>query len=227
MELRVEDLAKMIDHTLLRPNATVKDVLKLCDEALKYRFASVCVSPCYVSLAAKALRDSPVRVGTVVGFPLGSSTTQTKVFEASEAVRNGALEIDMVINIGMLKSGDLNYVRKDIEEVVKTVKNLVSNAIVKVIIETGYLTREEKITACKLAVEAGADFVKTSTGFGPKGATVEDVKLMKSVVGDRAGVKAAGGIRTLSQALAMIKAGASRIGTSTAIAIISELEESG
>ena len=208
--------ASMIDHTLLKPNATQEEIGKLCQEARQYRFASVCVNPAYVGLCAKLLRGSDVKVCTVIGFPLGSTTPTVKAIEARDAIANGADEIDMVINIGALKSGNDSLVLEDI----KAVREATRGKILKVIIETAYLTRDEKIRACKLSKEAGADFVKTSTGFGPGGATVEDVKLMREVVGPEMGVKASGGIRDCKTASEMIKAGATRLGTSASVAIV-------
>jgi len=216
-------LAKMIDSTLLKPTATKDDIAKLCTEARRYGFGCVCVNPVYVSLAARLLKGTEVKVCSTVGFPFGSILSEVKAFEARRTVENGAREVDMVVNLCALKSGDLETVKRDIEMVVD-VKSLCSDLIVKVIIETDYLTSEEKVTACRLAKEAGADFVKTSTGL-VGGATVEDVRLMRATVGADMGVKAAGGIRTLKDALAMIEAGANRIGTSTAVAIIEEFPE--
>jgi len=212
------DIAKYIDHTNLKPYATKGDIIKLCGEAKKYGFYAVCVNPYRVKLAKEQLKGTDVKVASVIGFPLGATPTEVKVFEAKKALEDGADELDMVINIGALKDKDYNYVKRDIEEVVKVAHE--KGAIVKVIIETCYLTNEEKETACKLAMEAGADFVKTSTGFGTGGATVEDIKLMRKVVRDKLGVKAAGGIRTYEQALEMIKAGADRIGTSSGVKIV-------
>jgi len=214
-----KDLAKMIDHTLVKPTTTEDDVAKLCEEAEKHRFGSVCVNPTYVSLATRLLKETDVTVCSSVGFPFGVTLPEVKAFEARRAVENGACEIDMVINIGALKSKDYETVKRDIEAVAD-VKRYHDDVVVKVIIETGCLIDEEKVMACKLAKEAGADFVKTSTGFIKGGATVEDVRLMRETVGEDMGVKAAGGIRTFKQALAMIEAGANRIGTSTGVAII-------
>lgn len=211
-------LNKTIDHTILNADATKDAVIKVIDEAKKYEFASVCLEPCWVSLAAERLKDSPVKVCTVIGFPLGANTKTVKAFEAKEAVENGADEVDMVLNIGALKSGDEAMVLEDM----KAVREAAKNAVVKVILETCLLTDEEKKKACALAKEAGLDFVKTSTGFSTAGATVEDVKLMREAVGDRMGVKASGGIRDTKTAEAMIAAGASRIGASKSIAIIGE-----
>ena len=218
MKISRQQLAKMIDHTLIKPVATRNDVEKLCKEAEKYGFGCVCVNSMYVSLAKQLLRGADVKVCSTVGFPFGATLSEVKAFEAEKAGERGAQEIDMVINIGALKSGDYETVKKDIETVVN-VKRSHSDLVIKVIIETGYLTTQEKVMACRLAKEAGADFVKTSTGL-VGGATVEDVKLMRETVGKNVGVKAAGGIRTFKEALAMIEAGANRIGTSTGVAII-------
>jgi len=211
----------MIDHTQIKPTATKNDIVKLCKEAEKHGFGCVCVNSAYVSLAKQLLRRTNVKVVSTAGFPFGSSLPEVKAFEARKAVEKGASEIDMVINIGALKSGDYETVKRDIEGVVDIKRSHGKDLVIKVIIETGYLTKDEKVMACKLAKEAGADFVKTSTGF-VGGATVEDVRLMREVVGRDMGVKAAGGIRTLKEALAMIEAGANRIGTSTGAAIIEE-----
>lgn len=212
------DLAKMIDHTLLKPDATKDDIIKLCNEAKKYSFASVCVNPCYVSLCAKLLRDTSVKVCTVIGFPLGATSTATKAFEAEHALRDGAKEIDMVMNVGMLKSGEYEYVENDIFAVVTTGRRY--GALTKVILETALLTDEEKVKACLLAKRAGADFVKTSTGFSKGGATVGDIALMRKVVGSAMGVKASGGVRTREEALAMVASGADRIGASASVKIV-------
>ncbi|WP_010479497.1 deoxyribose-phosphate aldolase [Thermococcus zilligii] len=214
------DIAKYIDHTNLKPYATSEDIKRLCDEAIQYGFYAVCVNPYRVKLAREYLKEkkADVKVASVIGFPLGATPTEVKVFEAKKALEDGADELDMVINIGALKDRDYDYVRRDIEEVVKVAHE--KGARVKVIIETCYLTEEEKVRACELAKEAGADFVKTSTGFGTGGATVDDVKLMRRVVGESMGVKASGGIRTYEQALAMIRAGANRIGTSSGVEIV-------
>lgn len=211
------EIAKYIDHTLLKPEATKDQVEKLCAEAKQYNFASVCVNPTWVKLASELLEGTDVKVCTVIGFPLGANTPETKAFESVNAVTNGATEVDMVINIGALKSGNIELVQKDIEAVVNAVKG---KALVKVIIETSLLTDEEKRTACELSVKAGADYVKTSTGFSTGGATVEDIKLMRETVGPDIGVKASGGVRTAEDAKAMIEAGATRIGASSGIAIV-------
>lgn len=212
------DIARFIDHTLLKPEATRDDILRLCREASLYGFASVCVNPCWVPLATAELAGSAVKVCTVVGFPLGASSTAGKAAETAEAVRSGAREIDMVINIGALRSGDHQAVEADILEVVRAAHP--SGAIVKVIIEAALLDDAQKTLACTLAKSAGADFVKTSTGFGPGGATAHDVALMRSVVGPGMGVKAAGGIRTYEDFKAMTQAGANRIGASASVKIV-------
>ena len=214
-----KDIYKMIDHTLLKQDATSEEIKKLCKEALEYNFASVCVNPTNVELAAKILNGSLVKVCTVIGFPLGANTTKIKVLEAKDAIENGATEVDMVINIGRLKDKDYDYVKKDIEAVVKELKG---KALIKVIIETCLLTDEEKVIACKLASEAKADFVKTSTGFSTGGATPFDVKLMRETVGENMGVKASGGVRTSEYAKELIKNGANRIGASASIKICTE-----
>ena len=214
-------LAKYIDHTLLKPDATEAQIEKLCAEAREYGFASVCVNSCYASLAARLLAGSDVAVCCVIGFPLGAATTAAKAFEAADAAQNGATEIDMVINVGAAKDGRWDYVEADIAGVVAAIKG---KALLKVIIETCLLTDGEKIEACRAAVRAGADFVKTSTGFSKAGANAADVALMRKTVGPEIGVKAAGGIRTYADAMAMIEAGASRIGASAGIAILAEAE---
>ncbi len=218
------DLAKFIDHTLLKPEATKQQIEVLCGEAKKYGFASVCVSPCYVSLCARLLKDTRVKVCTVISFPLGAATTATKVFEAEQAVKDGAQELDMVINVGMLKSGEHEYVENDIFTVVSRAKRL--GALTKVILEAALLTDEEKIKGCLLSKRAGADFVKTSTGFSKGGATVGDVTLMRRVVGSAMGVKAAGGVRSREDALSMVASGADRIGASASVKIVSGKTES-
>ncbi len=211
-----KSLSKMIDHTLLKPDTTTKELMKVCEEARKYNFATVCVNSSNIPLVARQLKGTDVKAIAVVGFPLGSMTTQSKVFETREAVRNGAREIDMVINIGALKSKDYAIVQNDIEQVVKAA----SPHKVKVILETTKLTQEEKIISCALSKAAGAAFVKTSTGFGGGGANVEDVTLMRKIVGHNMEVKASGGVRTQEDAKAMISAGADRIGASASISIV-------
>ena len=211
------ELARMIDHTVLKPEATGSDIEKLCNEAKEYHFASVCVNPTHVKLAAKLLKNSDVKVCTVIGFPLGANTPMTKAMEVRDAIANGATEVDMVINVGALKSGDYNLVTQDIEAVVKAAAG---SALTKVIIETCLLTNDEKVKACLLAKSAGADFVKTSTGFNKGGATVEDIALMRKTVGMEMGVKASGGVRDRQTAEQMVKAGATRLGTSNGVAIV-------
>lgn len=213
-------IASIIDHTLLAPSATEQDIVRICKEALSYGFASVCVNSCWVPLVARELAGSKVKVCCVVGFPLGAALSSAKAFEAAAAVRAGAQEIDMVINVGWLKAGRNDEVREDIAAVVRAARSERKDAVVKVILETCLLTDEEKERACKLAVEAGADFVKTSTGFSKSGATVEDVRLMRKAVGPNVGVKASGGIRDKAAAQAMVEAGATRIGASSGMAIV-------
>lgn len=212
------NLPTLIDHTVLRPDATKSEVLRLCQEAREFGFVVIFVPPCYIDEAVEAVVGTRIRVGIPIGFPLGGHTTATKVAEAIEGVTRGAKVLDMVINVSRLKSGDYDVVRTDMTEVVKAT----AGAEHKVILETCYLTREEKITACRLAVEAGMDYVKTSTGFGAAGAAVEDVRLMKDAVAGRAKVKASGGIRDWKTTLAMLEAGADRIGTSASLAIMAE-----
>ena len=214
------DIAKYIDHTILKPQTTEAEIVELCREAKQYGFAAVCVNPCYVNLAAKLLTGTKVKVATVIGFPLGANTMEVKAFEAERAFKEGAQEIDMVINIGALKSGKYDYVQEDIYAVVNVAKNQVPKKLVKVIIETSLLTNEEKEKACQLALIAGADFVKTSTGFNGGGASLEDVQLMKRVVGEKVKIKASGGIKDVKTALLMIEAGAERLGTSSGVAIV-------
>lgn len=209
-------IAGMIDHTILKPEATEKEVKVLCKEAIEYNFASVCVNPSMVSLATTILEGSSVKVCTVIGFPLGATTTAVKAFETEQTIKDGATEVDMVINVGKLKERDLEYVKNDIKAVVEAAKG---KALTKVIIETCLLTDEEKVIACQLSKEAGADFVKTSTGFSTGGATAADIKLMRDTVGKEMGVKASGGVRSREDALMMIENGATRIGASASIAI--------
>jgi deoxyribose-phosphate aldolase len=216
-----EKLAKLIDHTLLKPDATKDDIKRLCEEAKKYGFWSVCVNPTYVPLATDILGETDVKVCSVVGFPLGANTPEVKALEAERAVNDGASEIDMVINIGALKSHDYELVKGDIRKVVERAKAR-RDTVVKVIIEAGLLTEDEKVLACRLVKESGADFVKTSTGFNASGATVHDVKLMRNTVGSNFGLKASGGIRTYRDATKLIEAGANRIGTSSGVAITGE-----
>ena len=212
------ELNRMIDHTILKPEATEAAVQKIIDEAKEYNFFSVCINPCWVAFASEQLADTDVAVCTVIGFPLGANTPEVKAYEAADAIKNGANEVAMVINIGALKSQQYDYVRQDIQGVVDAAKG---KALVKVIIETALLTDEEKVKACELAKEAGADFVKTSTGFSTGGAKVADIRLMRETVGPDMGVKASGGVHNAEEALAMIEAGATRIGASTGVAIVS------
>ncbi len=216
-ELSKEELAGYIDHTLLKPEASSDDIVTLCEEAKQYKFASVCVHPSWVMNCLESLEGSSVIVCSVVGFPLGSNTSETKALEAEELVSMGAKEIDMVLNIGRLKEKDYTYVFEDIQQVV----DASGDAHVKVILETCLLTEREKMAGCVLAKEAGAHFVKTSTGFSKAGATVEDVQLMRRIVGPELGVKAAGGIRDYNTALTMLRAGANRIGASASVSIVS------
>lgn len=209
-------LNKYIDHTILKATASSADVQKLCEEAIEHEFYSVCVNGCYVADAKHLLQGTDVKVAAVVGFPLGAMTTVSKVFEAKEAIENGASEIDMVINVAKLKDGEFDYVENEI----RLIKEAIGNNVLKVIIETCYLTDEEKVKACELSLVAKADFVKTSTGFGTGGATYEDVKLMKSVVGDNAKVKASGGVRDKETAQKYVDLGAERLGTSSGIEIV-------
>ena len=220
------ELAKMIDHTILKANATQSDIEKLCDEAKKYNFASVCVNPYWVPLASDLLKNSTVKVCTVIGFPLGATSSESKAYETEIAILQGADEVDMVINVGAMKNNQTDIVENDILAVVNSARKIGKsqnkNIIIKVILETCYLTKDEIKKSCICAKNAGADFVKTSTGFGTYGAKVEDVQLMRKTVGENAGVKAAGGIRDKATTLAMIEAGANRIGCSAGIQIISE-----
>ncbi|OGN96128.1 MAG: deoxyribose-phosphate aldolase [Chloroflexi bacterium RBG_13_50_21] len=215
-------MAGWIDHTLLKPEATAAQIRVLCQEALEHHFASVCINPVFVPLACGLIGDAPEAICTVVGFPLGAVLPEFKVYETLACVNAGASEIDMVINIGALKSEAFGLIMNEIQAVTGTAHN--QGAITKIILETALLTRREKILACLISKAAGADFVKTSTGFGTGGATVEDVELMRRVVGSEMGVKAAGGIRTYTDALAMIKAGASRLGASAGVKIVQEAE---
>ena len=212
--------SKYIDHTLLKAFATKAEILNLCAEANKYNFKSVCVNPCYVEYAHELLKGTDVKICTVIGFPLGSNVSEVKAFETTKAIADGADEIDMVINVGMAKDHDYDALYDDIKAVV----DAANGVLVKVIIETCYLTDEEKVEVCKIAVKAGADYVKTSTGFGTSGATVSDVKLMRETVGENIGVKASGGIKTKKDFLDMIDAGASRVGCSAGVKIMEELE---
>lgn len=211
------NINKLIDHTALKPNTNKESILKLIAEAKTYDFASVCVNPCWIELAHQELKNTYVKVCTVIGFPLGANTTEVKVFETKDAIEKGAQEIDMVINIAMLKDKEYDYVENEIHQIVEAAKD---KAIVKVIIETCLLTDEEKIKACELSQKAGADFVKTSTGFSTGGATVHDIALMRKTVGAEMGVKASGGVHTHEEALAMVEAGATRIGASAGVKLL-------
>jgi len=228
MEITKKSVAGMIDHTLLKADASASQIDRLCSEAAQYGFASVCVNPCYVAQCAQALKGSGVNVCTVIGFPLGAAVPETKAFEAVRAVRDGASEVDMVINVGAVKSGRWDLLKDDISAVTDAVRAVESSVtgklIVKVILETCLLTDDEKVRACLAAKEAGADFVKTSTGFSTAGANAHDVALMRKTVGTDMGVKASGGIHTAGEALDMIRAGASRLGVSAGVAIIEGLD---
>ena len=215
-------VARLIDHTMLKPGASEEDIARVCSEARQYGFATVCVNPYWVRFAAAALNTSGVDVCATIGFPLGANESSTKLAEAGTALLEGAKELDVVQNIGALRSGHLDFVRNEIRQLAETAH--ARGAILKVILEMCLLSEEEKSTACRLALEAGTDFVKTSTGFAQSGATVKDVRLMRGIVGDAAGVKAAGGIRTLAALRAMLEAGANRIGTSSGVQILRELE---
>ncbi|RJR20177.1 MAG: deoxyribose-phosphate aldolase [Nitrospiraceae bacterium] len=211
-------IAKLIDHTLLRPDATRADVLQLCDEAVRYGFFAVCVHPYFSAIAKEALFKSHVKVAAVIGFPLGMTLSAVKIYEAMQTVLNGADELDVVINTGLAKSGEWDAVKKEISDIVTATPE----AVHKIIIETCYLTDDEKKKACKAVIEAGADYIKTSTGFGPSGAVIRDVQLIKTLTKGKPGIKAAGGIKTFAQAKALIEAGATRIGTSSGAAIMKE-----
>lgn len=219
--MKKAEIAAMIDHTLLKAFATKPQIEQLCKEAAEYHFASVCVNPAYVALAARQLKGTGVKVCTVIGFPLGANTSAAKAFETRDAIQNGADEVDMVINVGAMKSGDYELVEKDIQAVV----DAANGTLVKVIIETCYLTDEEKVVACKAAAKAGANFVKTSTGFGTGGATPADVALMRKNIPDTMKVKASGGVHNYDEAMAVIQAGASRIGASAGMAIVAAAED--
>jgi len=221
-ELTSAQLAKYIDHTLLKQDAAISQIETLCAEAAKYHFASVCVNATYAAICSKLLKDTGVKVCCVVGFPLGATLSSVKAYEAEQVIADGASEVDMVLNVGAMKSSNFTLVKNDVSAVVKAAH--AGNALVKVIIETCLLTDEEKVKACQICKEAGADFVKTSTGFSTAGATIEDVTLMRKTVGPDMGVKAAGGVRSRDDVLAMIKAGATRIGTSGGVKIMEGAE---
>jgi deoxyribose-phosphate aldolase len=215
-------LAQTIEYTLLRADATREDIRRLCREADEFGFATVCVSPCFVSLAARELAGSPVRVCTVVGFPLGTNTIAAKVAEARQAALDGTDEIDIVLNIGALKEGDTAYLMSEADKVIEGARDVRRDILVKLIAETGYLAESEKLVACWVATGAGADYIKNATGFGPSGASVEEIRFLRRAVGPHFGVKAAGGIRDLATALALLEAGADRLGTSAGAAIMRE-----
>ncbi len=221
--LNRRDIAGLIDHSLLRPDASYTDIKRLCEEALQFGFCSVCINPCFIKTAKELLTGSNVRVTTVIGFPLGMTLTEVKVYEAMNASLLGADELDIVINIGALKSGELETVRKDLSDVIVATKGLIHKSI----IETCYLDDNEKRRAVEIALEVGSEFIKTSTGFGPVGAQVRDIRLIKNIVGDSAGIKAAGGISTLQEVLDLIEAGATRIGTSAGVKIMNEFKHVG
>lgn len=220
---KINELASKIDLTLLKPDATINDIENLCKNAIKYKFWSVCVNPFFVKFVSEKLKKYNIYTCTVIGFPLGATTISTKIFEACEALDNGANEIDMVMNISAFKSKNYEYVKNEIKNIVEESKIRKPESIIKVIIETCLLTNEEKSIACDIIISSGADFVKTSTGFSKSGATIEDVKLLKKIVNGKLKIKASGGIRNLKQALDMIEAGADRIGTSHGVEIIEEL----
>ena len=213
-----QELAKLIDHTLLKPDAKEDDIKKLCEEAINYKFYSVCINPCYIELAKNFLKNSDIKICTVISFPLGASTTTIKIIEALEAAKIGSDEIDMVMNIGMFKSKKYDYIYEEIS----SIKKIIKDKILKVIIETAILNDEEKIKASEIVKKSGADFVKTSTGFSQGGATKEDILLIRKVVGDNFGIKASGGIKSYEQAIELINAGATRIGSSSSVKIIGE-----
>lgn len=214
------DIPKLIDHSLLRPDATEADIMRLCDEARRYGFFAVCVHPYYTGMAKEALFKTHVKIAAVIGFPLGMTISNVKIYEAMQAVLNGADELDIVINTGLAKSGDWEAVKKEISDIITATPE----ATHKIIIETCYLTDDEKKKACEAAVAAGAEFIKTSTGFGPSGASIRDIHLIKALTKGKAGIKAAGGIKTLAQVKAFIEAGATRIGTSSGVAIMKETQ---
>lgn len=222
IDMNAKKLASYIDHTLLKPQASENDISRVCREAIEYGFFSVCINPSYVSLVSNFLKNSSVKVCSVLGFPFGANTLDVKILEAKKAIQDGANEIDMVINLGAMKSGKYQQVKDEINAIVEQVKQY-NNTAVKVIIETGLLNRDEKILACKIVKESKADFVKTSTGFNTSGATIADVKLLRQVVGPNFAIKASGGIRTYNNAMQLINAGANRLGTSSGVLILKEI----
>lgn len=224
-KIKPENLAAIIDHTLLRADATQEDIRRLCAEAREYGFGAVCVNPCYVKLAADELRNYPIKVCTVIGFPLGANITEVKVLESKHAALDGADEVDIVLNVGALIEGDIKFVTAELERVIEAARDVRNAISAKIILETGYLTKDQIILGCWAATGrgTGADYVKTSTGFGPTGATVEDVRFLRQTVGEHLGVKAAGGIRDLETALALVNAGADRLGTSSGVQILQQM----
>lgn len=220
-KMNLEEFARLFDHTNLKAEATVDDIKKLCHEAIKFRFGAVCINPSYVSYAWELLHQKDVDICTVIGFPLGSTPSEVKAFEAKQAMEDGATELDMVINVGALRSGNLELLRSDI----LAVREATKGKILKVILETCYLTKEEIVKACEIAKKIKADFVKTSTGFGSEGATIENVKLMRKTVGPKMGVKASGGIKTYKKAMQILEAGANRIGASSSVQIVEEFKK--
>ncbi|MGQ9496947.1 MAG: deoxyribose-phosphate aldolase [Desulfotomaculales bacterium] len=222
-----QEFARLLDATMLRPEATRADIIALCREAREFGFATVCVNPCYVRLVRQQLEGSPVKVCTVIGFPLGATTLNVKVLEAREAAMDGIDEMDVVLNIGALKEGDTKFLMNELDKVIEAARDVRRDITVKVILETGLLTDAEKLLACWVATGAGADFVKTSTGYGPSGATIEDVRFLRNAVGPHFGVKAAGGIRDLPFARALLDAGANRLGTSAAARLMRQWQNEG
>lgn len=226
MSINAQQLASMIDHTLLKANATQDDIRRLCTEAREYGFYAVCVNPCFVKLAAQELKDTPVKIVSVIGFPLGANTIPVKVLESKQAALDGVHEVDIVLNIGALLEGDTIYLANEIDKVIEAARDVRNDISAKVILETGYLTRDQMLLGCWVATGpgAGADYVKTSTGYGPTGAGVEEVRFLRQSFSEQLGVKAAGGIKDLATALAMVEAGADRLGTSSGVQIIEELK---
>lgn len=220
MDIDRKQLVKIIDHTLLRPEATREEIMRVCNEGRLFGFAAVCINPTWVTLTSRLLKGSGVKVDTVIGFPFGATEPEVKVFEVKTAINAGAEEVDVVLNFGALKSGEVELVRRELKSVVRVTKE--SGVVSKIIIETCYLTRDQKVAASRLVLGSGANFIKTSTGFGKGGATEEDVQLLREVVGNRVGIKASGGIRTYEDAIRMINAGASRIGSSSSVKIVEE-----
>lgn len=223
--LTLKDLARVIDYAVLKPYVTKEDIIRACNESILYNFSALCVNPFYVPVAYKLLRNSPVKICAVISFPFGATSFDAKLFEVNKAIEDGADEIDVMMNVSALKNGEYEYVKEEISSIAKLCKSY--SILLKVIIECCYLSDSEKEVACEIVKEAGADFIKTSTGYGEGGATVHDIKLIRRVVGNKLGIKASGGIRTLQDAIKMLEAGADRIGTSNAVGIIEEFKESG